>query len=331
MVRDLQEERDAPTVRKALRLGLKLAVSGGLVAWALSGKNFRLERLGPILRTAEPWALVLAFLIFVASNFLGALQWGMLLRMQGIHLPFREVVSLYFTGIFFNNFFVGGVGGDAVRVYEVRRSTGRGSAAFAATFLDRLLGFFTLSVFACGTVLFLPPLSVSPMMGIGLLVLLTGGLGLLLSRRASGLVERLALRILPETIGERVSRVREGFLRGRFNLPLLALAWGISLGVQFLRVSVHYWTGKALGVHAPLSTFFAFVPLIAVAAAVPVSFGGIGVRENFGAFLFRRVGVEPTAAFSMEFLAYLVSLAAGLIGGASFVLRGAKEVRPVSE
>ena len=318
-------------MRKALKLGIKLLVSGGLVVWAFSGENFRPERLGPILKAAEPWALALAFSTFVASNLLGALQWGVLLRMQGIHLPFREVVSLYFTGIFFNNFFVGGVGGDAVRVYEVRRSTGRGSAAFAATLLDRLLGFFALSVFACGTVIFFPSLPVSPAMGVGLLVLLTGGLALLLSRRASGLVERLALRILPRTIGERVSRVREGLLRGRFNLPMLALACGISLGVQSLRVSVHYWTGRALGVHAPLSTFFAFVPLIAVAAAVPISFGGIGVRENFGVFLFRRVGVEPTAAFSMEFLAYLVSLAAGLIGGASFVFRGAKEVRPVSE
>ena len=96
-------------------------------------------------------------------------------------------------------------------------------------------------------------------------------------------------------------------------------------------MSVHYWTGRALGVHAPLWSFFAFVPLIALAAAVPISFGGIGVRENFGALLFRRVGVEPTAAFSMEFLAYLVTLTASLIGGASFVLRGAKEVRPAAE
>lgn len=318
-------------MRKGLKLGIKLGVSAGLVIWAFSGENFRPERLGPILASSRPSALVLALLTFVVSNFLGAVQWRVLLGMQGIVLPFGDLLSLYFTGIFFNNFFVGGVGGDAVRIYEVRRETGRGGGAFAATLLDRLLGFFSLSIFACGTMLVLPSLPFSRLTGAAFVALLASGLAVLLSRRISGLLERLSLRLLPEGMGRKVSKVREGLVRARLDLGRLALAWAISLGVQSLRVSVHYWTGRALGVHAPLWSFFAFVPLIALAAAVPISFGGIGVRENFGALLFRRVGVEPTAAFSMEFLAYLVTLTASLIGGASFVLKGAKEVRPAAE
>lgn len=318
-------------MRKGFKLGIKLGVSAGLVIWALSGENFRPERLGPMLASSRPSILVLALLTFIVSNILGTVQWKVLLGMQGITLPFRDLLSLYFTGIFFNNFFVGGVGGDAVRIYEVRRETGRGGGAFAATLLDRLLGLFSLSIFACGTMLALPSLPFSRLVGATFTALLASGLAALLSRRISGPLERLSLRLLPEGMGRKVSKVREGLVRARLDLRRLTLAWVISLGVQSLRVSVHYWTGRALGVNAPLWSFFAFVPLIALVAAVPISFGGIGVRENFGALLFRRVEVEPTAAFSMEFLAYLVTLTASLIGGASFVLRGAKEVRPVTE
>jgi len=54
---------------------------------------------------------------------------------------------------------------------------------------------------------------------------------------------------------------------------------------------------------------------------VPISFGGLGVRENMGALLFGRVGVEPAAALTLMFLGYLAGILASLIGGVAFVAR----------
>ena len=65
--------------------------------------------------------------MFTLSNFLGSIQWRALLQLQDIHLPFKQVVLLYFVGVFFNNFMVGNVGGDAVRIYDLKRLTGRGT------------------------------------------------------------------------------------------------------------------------------------------------------------------------------------------------------------
>ena len=42
----------------------------------------------------------------------------------------------------------GHIGGDAVRVYDLKRLTGRASPGFAATFLDRFIGLFTLIGFS---------------------------------------------------------------------------------------------------------------------------------------------------------------------------------------
>ena len=89
-----------------------------------------------------------------------------------------------------------------------------------------------------------------------------------------------------------------------------------------LSVVIPHVVGRSLGLEVPFGYFLVFIPLIAMAASVPVSFGGIGVRENAGVFLFGRLGVEDTVAFSMEFIVYLVSLAASLVGGVMFVCRG---------
>jgi uncharacterized membrane protein YbhN (UPF0104 family) len=128
--------------------------------------------------------------------------------------------------------------------------------------------------------------------------------------------------MVPGRAGERVVKIRRGILRCRAHLKIVALAALVSVGVQLMRVGVHYVVGHALGLEVPFGYFLVFIPLIAIVASVPVSFGGIGVRENSGVLLFGRLGVEGTVAFSMEFIAYLVGLAASLVGGVVFVCRG---------
>lgn len=304
---------------------LKLVVSAGLVAWAFSGEHFQLDRLSLHCREADLGLLAGAVALFALSNLLGAVQWNLLLRVQEIQLSWRKVVSFYFVGVFFNNFLVGNIGGDAIRVYDVRRLTRDGSLAFAATFLDRFIGLFTLTWFSLAAY-FLAPAFPGGQSVLALILCVTAVLSITIasafSRRLSGLGERIVLKLVPDRVGERVTKIRLGILRCRAHLKILALATVVSVGVQLMRVGVHYVVGRALGLDVSFGYFLIFIPLIAIIASVPVSFGGIGVRENSGVLLFGRLGVEGTVAFSMEFIAYLVGLAASLVGGVVFVSRG---------
>ncbi len=96
----------------------------------------------------------------------------------------------------------------------------------------------------------------------------------------------------------------------------------VAVGVQVCRIAVYYSTSLALGQDVSFLHFLVFIPLIAIVAAVPISFGGIGVREQMGALLFGQVGVEPATALAMMFLGYLAGILASLFGGIVFVLRG---------
>jgi len=311
-------------LKRILFFMLKLIVSVGLVAWAFSGEHFQLDRLTLHFREADFGLLAGAVALFAVSNLLGAVQWNLLLRVQEIELSWREVVSFYFVGVFFNNFLVGNIGGDAIRVYDVRRLTKDGSPAFAATFLDRFIGLFTLTWFSLAAY-FLAPTFPGGRSVLALILCVTGALSITIastfSHRLSRLGERIVLKLVPVSVGKRITKIRLGILRCRAHLKVLALAALVSVGVQLMRVGVHYMVGRSLGLEVSFGYFLVFIPLIAIVASVPVSFGGIGVRENSGVLLFGRLGVEGTVAFSMEFIAYLVGLAASLVGGVVFVCR----------
>ena len=308
-------------MKRVLGTLLKAGISLGLIALFL--RRVEWQEVEAAVGSADWWLLFLAVLLFLVSNLLGAVQWGVLLRMQEIRLPFREVVLLYFVGVFFNNFMVGNIGGDAVRVYDLNRLTGRGVSGFAATFLDRFIGLFTLicfSVIAFG----LSPQLWGPALGVPILILGLGLLGLLsfgFSRRLSGLMLGIAGRIFPSRFVGLLEDIRQAFMLYRRAYGVLVRVGLVAVGVQCCRVGVYYAVGHALGQEVGFQNFLIFIPLIAIVAAVPVSFGGIGVRENMGALLFGRVGMAPAPALTMMFLGYLSGILASLAGGVAFVLR----------
>jgi uncharacterized protein (TIRG00374 family) len=308
-------------LRRILLFLLKAGVSVGLIAvffvridWpdvlaTVEGANLRL--------------LLGAAGLFLASNLLGALQWDLLLRAQGISMPHLRVQKLYMIGVFFNNFLVSNIGGDAVRVYDLRRMTGEGSPGFAATFVDRFIGLFTMILFSLAAYAASPtvwsPALLAPILALS--GILAGVLAVGFSRRLSGILEHIGRRLLPLPLGERIGKIRGSFILYRSRMRTLALVLAISLVVQLLRIGVYYSVSQAMNLDVAFRHFMVFIPMIAIVAAVPISFGGIGVRENFGALLFHQVGVGLAPSLAMLFLGYLAGIAVSLAGGVAFVLR----------
>ncbi len=308
-------------MKRVVGTAIKVLVSVALIGFFLS--QIDLADVERAARAARPTYLLLAIALFTFSNLLGAFQWEALLRVQDIDLSTRRIISLYFVGVFFNNFLVSNIGGDAVRVYGLRRTTGKGSQGLAATFLDRFVGLFVLILFS------LIAFSVNPalwMSGIAIPMLaLVGALISILafgfSRRLSGFILTIAASIAPDSIVSLLERIRSGFLAYRHAYGTLARVLVLASGVQSSRIAVYFAVGRGMNLDVAFDHFLIFIPLIAIVTAVPISFGGIGVRENLGALLFARVGVLPAEALAMMFLGYLSGIVASLAGGVSFITR----------
>ena len=315
-------------MKRLHKTGIKLCVSVGLIAYL--GSQLALNDLAGIFAQMRPDLFVGAVLFFVLSNGLGAVQWYLLLRAQDLLVSFRQALIFYFIGVFFNNVLLGNIGGDALRIYNIRRLTGRASGGVAATFMDRFIGLFS----TCSLALVAYPLiatvervwlvSVLLPVLLGLIVLLAMGL----SRRIGAFLEGLIVRLLPAQVGELVGKLRQSIVVYRHRVGLLFAVWLISVGVQSSRILVYWMAGLALGMDPGLVYFVCFQPVAAVLAALPISIGGLGVREGTLVGLFSSVGIGRELSTAMSLLGYIAGILASLLGGIAFVVR---QIEPATD
>jgi hypothetical protein len=60
---------------------------------------------------------------------------------------------------------------------------------------------------------------------------------------------------------------------------------------------------------------------------LPISFAGLGVREESFRQLYGQIGVAPEVAVAMSLLVHIIgNICTGLIGGVIYLLRGARNV-----
>jgi hypothetical protein len=117
---------------------LKIVISIGLVVWAFA--KIDLKQVSAQLASANPWLFVAALALFEVAIIINGAKWQVLLRAQGVHVPFGAVLQFLFTGFFFNNFLPANIGGDVIRGYGLARYTDRAADAAVSVFVDRIIG-----------------------------------------------------------------------------------------------------------------------------------------------------------------------------------------------
>jgi uncharacterized membrane protein YbhN (UPF0104 family) len=304
---------------------LRVVVSLGALAFILS--TVGLEKVAGLIRRADLLLMLAAFLLVVAGIVVRAVRWMVLLRALGIQVPLRRLVELYFIGTFFNAFLPSGLGGDVVRVLELAQDT-HAAAAAGTVIVDRMTGLLVLFAMALAALPFsgdlLPAETVS---AIGLLSvggLVAGGFVL-----QGGLLRRWS-RWLPGPL----ALTGEGALARVYHAVTgcgsraIAQALGVSLLFNLLLVALNYLVARAVGVDIALTYFLLFVPLLSLTLTLPVSIGGLGVREGMAVLLFTQAGVGEAAAVAASLGVYLLStVLAGLLGGLIYLAQGARGLR----
>lgn len=305
-------------MKKQLFNVLKIVVSAGLMTYLLVFQ-VNLEQLWQVVRQARWVYLLAAMVLMIAGTALRAVRWQVLLQALDIEVPLRRLVHLYFVGTFFNIFLPTGLGGDAVKMAELARSTGRVPEAIGTTLVDRATGLWVLFVLALLALPFshtLLPDGWLPMIALGTVGGVLGGWVVM----GTPLIPWLGGKVrLPGQ--EKLER----FYRSVSQLGYRALgkACLVSLIFDLLLIVFNVLIAHGIGVDQPAGIFLLFTPLISFSLALPISVGGLGVREQTYVLLFGSLGVSDAAATAMSLANYaLTSLAVGLIGGALYALEG---------
>lgn len=310
-------------MKKHLITVAKIIVSTALIILLINKLGFRDILLQ--FQTANFWWLFLAIFIFTVSNFLGALQWFLLLRARNINLSFSHVLSYYYVGLFFNNFLIGYIGGDAIRIYDITKQSGDSSSAVSTVFLDRFMGFVLLTTLAMIAGLIWQNMLESKTMLLIIVVIFVcwvlSFVFLFNEKLAQSLGKLIKLVFTPKNNGkiQEIYKNINSFKHERKTLVSIVL---ISVAVQTVRVLVHYLAALSLGVRGHIKYFFLFIPIIALLSSLPISIGGIGIREGSGVALFSKIPeFIPEMVVAMELLAYLIGIIAAIPGGIIFMIR----------
>lgn len=307
---------------------LKFLVTAAIIGWIIHSYGWINIKV-TLLQAQYRWLFAGVFL-FVVSVLLGACQWQVILKNKNISLPFGKTLRIYFIGIFFNNFILGIVAGDAFKVATLHLNNNRGKAGFAATFLDRLAGLIILSLFAIigGTVIFVLNIQQNKrfFMVLGVLALFVaiffGFFIILLSQRLQKAI-RILLQKLPKFPAKELIQnvLEETFINrhGKEDKKMLIQVACISLLIQSLRITVNIFCAQALGIFSftTMHYFFVIFPIIALLMIVPMPFG---VRETIGGICFGLAGFSMEDSVIMLFLTTIVCVSGSLVGGIMFLL-----------
>ena len=315
---------------------IRLAVVAGIL-WFVVEKNGRGRIIETLVSARLSWVLAAAGAFFL-SILAGAYQWFLLLRLQGIEYGYAASFRTYYSGMFLNNFLPGTVGGDALRIYEVQKTAEGWAKPVAATFLDRLMGFFSLSFLSLVAVLVTHwkgnldqsafrhlLLAVGLVFACFVLVLV-----LLLSRRISSLAHAVIRWTTLKWLDESYARLQETLMAYQARRRRMGFILLVSCLVQVLRINVHWFSALGLGVDISPVFFYCFIPVIALAGVIPLSVGGWGLPQSIATYLYTLPGVLGPAlpaasgdikvtAAALAFLPSVVGLVVMLGGGFYFV------------
>lgn len=298
--------------------GLKIAVS--LIGLWIVLSNITAEDMLSSMRSADPMWLAFALFLIVASLFLRAYRWQVLLEGLGAKVRYWRLVELYFVGNFFNAFLLSGVGGDVVRAFEAAKDVSAEDAA-GTVIVDRLTGLLITFVFALIALPFNP--SALPRLWFWLLLVIcvSGLVGayLLLSGVLYALVDAIVQR-LPGGSNSLLSRLSTKHLLPILNTtrscgwPAIARAFGVSFVFGLLLNGWWYATAQAYGLSG-VTYFYMFLvtPIMSLALLVP-SFSGLGVRELLLPPLMVGAGVSAEAAVLFSLTIFVLLRISSLLG-----------------
>jgi uncharacterized membrane protein YbhN (UPF0104 family) len=284
---------------------VRIAVSA-VILTALFWQVGLVDVLATCLR-ANPWLLLGAFSLYVVSQTVSAVRWQSLASGVGFAVPLRRTVRIYFMGMFFGLAIPSTLGADGARALYLGQNHPGRARALSSVIFDRLVGLVTL-VSVCVGGLLLGPRGELPR---SLVLLLVGaGLGLVVV----WLLAPLLARVLPK--GQRLRTLIEDDLVPYFRDPkLLVRAIGLSLSVHALQIATQKVLTDALGLSVSLGFVAIYHPLVALAAAIPLTIGGFGLREAAYAYLLPHAGIRPDDAVALGLLWWAIGALGGVLGG----------------
>ena len=286
--------------------------------------NIGVDKIANVFVTIQIQFFILALLIVFLRVFVYTYKWSYICNKMKLTISYLELLKLYLIGIFYANLTPGGLG-IHFRLFYLRKKTNASiGKCLANSIIDLetafIIGLFIGLIGAIILIDFYPGL-----FPIILLFLLIHVAILVIFMKKSGGSRFFKIFIRPfipkkyrEGIDESVELLYEDMprLRDMFIPFLIDIIIWVIIGTQVYIIALGF------SVNIPYLTFLILHAISVVAIGIiPISIGGLGVREGIFVFLLLPFGVEPEVAFVISLSGYIVKALIPAIFGMFFSLK----------
>jgi hypothetical protein len=228
-----------------------------------------------------------ALAAFALSKLISAFRLNLYFRAIGIIMNEKANTRLYLLGMFYNLFLPGGIGGDGYKVYLLQKKYQSGTKKLiGAVLADRISGMVALAVLSLAGISLLDA-------GPGLSVL------------------NFTFILIPFAFLAYYLFIRYIY---PYFLKINLATFGYGFAVQLLQLICAGLLLLALGETDDHLSYLVIFLVSSVIAVLPISVGGVGVRELTFLYGSQLLNIDMNIAVGISFLFYLVTAVVSLPG-----------------
>jgi hypothetical protein len=295
---------------------LKITVSGCLLAYLFSVAD--IDQFVSRITSLSPEFVVFGWFYYAICQWISAYRWQQFLTAEGANVPVGKLFNFYMIGMFLNNFIPGGLGGDVVKGYRLHQTINNTNLAIVSVFLERLTGLLGLTLIA----VLATPFNLVKLQSDVTLLAVAGSVVFLLMvvlfiwcPPMARFNLWLAKTVFPHAFYEKLSQLYLALYSFRKHRKTLASATLISAVLQLMFAFYYALAAQALHIQIDFIYFVLFLPAITIITMVPLSIGGLGLREAVMISLFGSIGVSSADVLSISLSVYSINLLLSLFGG----------------
>ena len=311
--------------RKTILIVFRIVISISLIAYLIGTQFKDPQNVVDILKTANIYLLLLSLSTHIFGIWITAVRWKTLLDTQKAALGVRTLTVSVLIGFFFNNFLPTSIGGDVFRAYDASRK-GKIQLGTSASIIlvERFSGVIGAATYAI-VALFLGFTTIgnqSVIVPIVIFFVITIILAFLIINPSILKFGRFfdRFRILRKLKGKLsdVYGTLQSFKKYKMALVKILV---FSFLLQFVVILNYYLAARALGIDLSLTSFLFIVPVVTTIAMLPISIGGMGLRENSLVFIMIALGAANDKAALCSLLTFIMLIIVGIIGGITYNIR----------
>ena len=262
-----------------------------------------------ILAKSHGGTIAIALLFQLASTYLAAYRWRLIMRLLVFNEKVSYYVNSYFKGTFFNQVLPSSIGGDAVRIIDLTQKGYDKKDAFYGVFVDRIVGLVGLLVLnLLATLIFYGTFNHDFSL---LIIFLTvggiSGFALLFHLEKITFLANYKFLNLFHRLAKRLNKLYA-------DRTLLYLHIAVSVGVHLLSILTLYALALSIDLTMPFQIFLIAVPPVFLLTIVPISLAGWGIREGAMVGIFMLIGADETKVLAMSILYGLLLIISSLPG-----------------